>query len=56
MIPIIVIVISLILVCFCFYKLGSKKIINKLEQISDECDNNGDRFYDRVFNEFLKKK
>lgn len=52
--PIIVIIICIILLCFCFYKLGQKKVINILKQISDKCNNNAERFYDRVFNEFLK--
>ena len=48
------IIISVIILCFCSYKLGTNKVINKLKDISDRCDNNSERFYDRVFNEFLK--
>ena len=48
------IVILIIMLCFCSYKIGTNKVINRLKDISSTCDSNGERFYDRVFNEFLK--
>jgi hypothetical protein len=48
------ILILIIMLCFCSYKLGTYKVVNRLKDISSTSDNNGERFYDRVFNEFLK--
>jgi hypothetical protein len=51
-----VILILVIMLCFCSYKIGTNKVINRLKDISTLCNNNGERFYDRVFNEFLRNK
>ncbi len=49
-------IILLMIVSFVFGGVQSKKaVVKRLQKISDESDNNGERFYDRVYNEFELK-
>lgn len=49
-------IILLMIISFVFGVVQSKKVvIKRLQKISDESDNNGERFYDRVYNEFELK-
>jgi len=46
-------ILLLMILSFAIGRFQQKRIIKtRLQKISDESDNNGERFYDRVFNEF----
>ena len=49
-------ILLLMILSFAIGRFQQKRIIKtRLQKISDESNNNGERFYDRVFNEFELK-